>query len=129
VDIDTSKALPLLDLSEAAILKDVKFRWNKPNIQWITTALGTAKSEHLRHVTIRSSASFVDPIEETVRRAWQDLDHLLIRLWTSRSVRPEIEYEEKKEGNGLGQVTPSLLPELTGRGVVNALNRTALSSL
>ena len=76
------------------------------------------QSKYLRQITIFSSISF-DTAEE-VRREWQDLDHLLVRLWTSRSIIPKIKYigALERENVDLGEVAPSLLPELVNREVV-----------
>lgn len=112
---------PPFDLSKLTKLKDVELRWNTSGIQWITTSLETAKSPNLRQVTITISSfvAFVDPVEEEMCREWQDLDRLLIQLWTLRSISPKIRYEKRDRGNDLGELGPSLLPELTSRGAVS----------
>ena len=95
------------------------FHFDSLSIKWIVATLQTTKSKYLRHITIFSSTTF-DTFEEEVRREWQDLDHLLVRLWTSRLIIPKIKYISALEGEDvdLGEVAPSLLPELVSRGVV-----------
>ena len=51
-----------------------------------------------------------------VRHEWRDFDSLLVQLWTSRSIRPEITFISF--GVGLGR---ALLPELTNKGVFDHL--------
>jgi hypothetical protein len=110
---------PSLDLSRATKLKDVEFRCERLSIQRTTMALQTLKSKNLRQITIHPDATLANPIGETVHREWQDLDHLLVRFWTSHSIRPKIKYELREGGNDLRDLVPSLLPELTKRGLVD----------
>ena len=56
-----------------------------------------------------------------VHREWQDLDHLLDQLWTSRSICPKIMYEQGEVANGLGELVLSLLPKLASKGVVKGV--------
>ena len=58
-------------------------------------------------------------VEEMVRQEWQDLDHLLVQLWSSRSICPKISYMERRVAKGLGKLVLSLLPNLAGKGVVS----------
>lgn len=84
---------PPLDLSKASKLKDAEFRLAGPHIRWIVMTLETAKTARektLEQITIRTVANFHDLIEETVHQEWQDLDHLLVELWTSHSIRPKV---------------------------------------
>lgn len=81
---------PPLELSKAVKLKDVSFRLYGPNIQWLVRTLKAAKAESLQQIIIRASAGFYDLIGERDRQEWQDLDWLLVELWASRSIRPEI---------------------------------------
>ena len=112
--------MPSLDLSKATKLKDVLFCYGR-NIQWVTTAIKTIKSKNLQQIAI-SSNTYTPPsgqIREAVRQEWQDLDHLLVQLWTSHSIRPKIMYQREKgkeEARGFAQ---RLLPELTRRGVTD----------
>ena len=105
---------PQLDLSKARRLKDIEFRFESPNVQWIVATLQTARLKHLRQIVIFSSAT-TSAIEEMDRREWQDLDNLLVRLWTSYSVTPAIKYQR---GMDLGELASSLLPELTEKGII-----------
>ena len=107
---------PPLDLSKATKLKDLSFRYPVSNVQRITMALQSVKSENLRQITIHPHDISTDQIGEAKRREWQDLDRLLIQFWTSHSVRPKFAY---KAENGFRDLAPSLLPELMRRGLVD----------
>jgi len=111
---------PSLDLSKAVKLKDVAFRCGWLT-QWVTTIVKTAKSENLQQITIVSFAATVTQIEETVYQQWQDLDHLLVQLWTSRSIRPRVVYKRTGGGDGMRDAASRLLPELTRRGFVDMI--------
>ena len=107
---------PPLDLYKATELKDLALRCRRPNVQWITTALQTVQSENLQRITIHPChATSASRIKEAVHREWQDLDHLLVQFWTSRSICPKIMYVT---GSGLGRYASSLLPDLTRREAV-----------
>ena len=81
-------------------------------------ALQTVGSKNLRQITVYPyNISFDDPIEEEIRQDWQDLDILLVRLWTSCSVSPRFMYGPDREGKEARDYAPSLLPELTRRGL------------
>ena len=110
---------PPLDLSKATKLKSLLFRCVDPSIQRITMTLETVQSKDLRQITIHPYGTFSGLIGETARQEWQDLDRLLVQLWTSHSIRPKIVYEMGRGGNNLA---PSLLPELTRRGVVDLVD-------
>ncbi|KAF9780889.1 hypothetical protein BJ322DRAFT_1082254 [Thelephora terrestris] len=122
VGFDSPMPGPLV-LSEATKLQDVKFECTGLSVRWIIATLRTAKSTNLRKITITvaSSATLVDPIGETVYREWQDLDHLLDQLWTSRLICPSVVYDENRVTSGLGGLVLSLLPRLASKGVVNGL--------
>ena len=109
--------VPPLDLSGATKLKDVEFWCTRPGIRWITTALLAAKSVCLRQITIHLRTAF----SEVISREWQDLGHLLVRLWTSRSIIPKIQYTTGEVNGGRRYLVPDLLPELTGMRVVGCL--------
>ena len=84
----------------------------------------TAREKTLEQITIRTVANFHDLIEERVHQEWQDLDHLLVELWTSHSIRPKVTpviYTGMVRGNRLSEPVESLLPELASRGAVNAV--------
>jgi hypothetical protein len=111
---------PPLDLSEATKLKDLSLRFGGPNVQWITMAFQTARSKHLQRIAIRPLYITSESLGgETVRQEWQDLDRLLVRFWTSHSIRPKVVCGAGKGESGLRDLAPSLLPELTRRGAVD----------
>jgi len=56
----------------------------------------TATSENLQQITIPLRANLLSRVGWTVRREWPDPDRLLVRLWTSRSVRPGTTYQTRK---------------------------------
>ena len=89
----------------------------RPSVQWIVTTLQTAKTEHLQRITILARLRF-DVFVETGRPEWQELDHLLVRLWTSRSIIPSIKYFRAQKRTDSVELIPSLLPELATRGAV-----------
>ena len=60
-----------------------------------------------------------DLIDEATRLEWQDLDHLLVRLWTTLSILPVFTYEKRGGGTGSGLLVPELLPELVKKGIVD----------
>jgi hypothetical protein len=113
--------MPLsLDLSKATKLKDVAFQLRESYINWINATLQTARSKSLRHIIIHIPAAFRGSIDETTRLEWQDLDHLLVRLWTTRSIRPVFTYEKGAE-TSFRALVPKLLPELMSRGVIDVV--------
>ena len=114
--------LPSINLSKAEKLKDVEFRPGGPNAEWMSAVLRTAKSENLQQITIHFYTHAVHtvlryPADAMTRLEWRDLDHLLVQLWTTRSIRPVFTYEER---GGEAQV-PELLPELASRGVFDVV--------
>ena len=113
------RSTPFLDLSKLTKLKDVVFGCTGSNVQRITMTLQTAESINLEQITIRSPTAFKKQIVESSYQEWQDLDRLLLRFWTSRSVRPKIWFKGGKEGCDLKYLMPKLLPELSRRGVVD----------
>ena len=111
-----------LDLSKATKLTDLEFQLHTytPTVQWITATLRTAKCPNLRRIRIFSCVVF-DPIEGTTLEEWRELDRLLVRLWTSHSIRPEIDLPNLRGVDGLGDVAPSLFPELMAVGTFNSI--------
>ena len=103
---------PPFDLSNFTRLEEV---WvSKPDVRWITATLRTAKSTNLRLVDISSWPDLeVHGIEPTITRAWQDLDHLLIQLWTSCSIRPRISLQGKLGEGFPREIAAIMLPQLT----------------
>jgi len=107
-----------LDLSKATKLKDLTFLCSSSNVRWVTTALQTVESKHFHHIAIHPYAAvFRSPPEETVHSTWQDLDQLLVRFWTSHSIRIRLVYWP--DGGGTRDHASSLLPELIRRGLID----------
>lgn len=115
IGTDTSEAPHPLNLSKAAGLRDIDIRLHEPNIRWITTTLRTAKLENLRQITIYLLCTCFFPVVQAARLERQDLDHLLIKLWTARSIRPLLTCDGV-DARRNGEVIPKLLPGLTSRG-------------
>lgn len=108
-----------LDLSRATKPNHVKLMCTGPNVQWVSTTLRTANSTNLQKITITigyCGGTLANPVGEAISQEWQDLDHLLDHLWTSRSICPNIRYAD-----GFGELVPSLLPKLAGKGVINGV--------
>ena len=105
-----------LDLSKATKLKDLEFRWHEPNVQWISAAIQTIKFGNLRKITLQLIPTLPDLLEDKVRLEWRDLDHLLVQLWTTRSIRPVVTF-----GGRTGGLVPTLLPGLTSKGAVTSI--------
>ena len=90
-------------------------------------ALRTITPEHrdLRHISITVpyhqdlyNASSV--FEEEEYKKWLDLDRLLVQLWESRSIRPEVICTRVKNGEqGVRDSIGRLFPEITSRGIVD----------
>ena len=117
-DIGTPR-IPFLDLSKATKLKYLDIRWAGLDVQWITTILQTAESEALQHITIYPATA--NTIGEGVYRDWQDLDRLLVQ---SSTFHPILVRVVCRVGNNLRDCAPGLLPELTGRGLVELVDTT-----
>ena len=120
VDVGTSRGQPSLDLSKATKLKYLTVFCRGLKIQQTVMVLQTVESKTLRRITIHPYA--VTPqglIEGAVQQEWQDLDRLLVKFWTSRSVRSQLVYGRDQGGNYLRDHAPSLVPELTSRGLVD----------
>ena len=113
----TSMAPSPLDLSNATKLKYLIFRWSIPGVQWITITLRTARSKILRRIAIFLRKALFIPEEGTLRE-WHELDHLLVQLWTSRSILPRILYKHTEEG-----LVTRLLPELARKGFTHDQGR------
>jgi len=107
-----------LDLSKLKRLKEVFLRAG-PNVLWVIGVLQTAESTNLRQITIRFPFELGAWAEERFHQDWQDLDRALLQFWTSHSIRPRIEYWRVEEGCELRELASRLLPELTGRGIVD----------
>ena len=106
-----------IDLSTATKLKHLMLRCGGSSIQRVITSLQTVVSESLQQITIHPHATVL--LGTAVRQEWQYLDHLLVRFWTSHSIRPRIVYEQYMGEREMRNHTSSLLPELTRRGLID----------
>jgi len=86
-----------LKISRATRLKEVFFRYESQNIDWIAKALRTIMSEHrdFRQITISvpclsALLSIGEPPGEVICEQWLGLDGLLVQIWESRSIRPRV---------------------------------------
>jgi len=61
----------------------------------VAVAVKTATSENLQQIIIPLRVNFLSRVGWMVRREWPDPDRLLVRLWTSRSVRPGTTYKTR----------------------------------
>ena len=117
-----------IDLSKATKLKAARFSCVELRVEWIATALRTITPKHqtLRRIFIDIppgygvGASIRQTLGETNYEQWLDLDRLLIQLWESNLIRPEVRYscvlqDEKEVIDGVSD----LLPEVTKKGIVN----------
>ena len=122
-----------IDLSRATRLKGVAFRHMSQETNWVTKTLQTITAEHqgLQQITVNvpSFLTFFNVgsnvrqiIGEAITRQWLDLDHLLIQLWESRSIRPRVEFTMGKEKPNLEYCIGCLLPEVTGRGIIDLVS-------
>jgi len=88
-------------------------------------ALQTLESKNLQRITIRLyTVTTEEPIEETVLQEWLDLDRMLVRFWTSHSIRPRLMYASNEGRKDMGDRAQSLLPELTKRDLVDLVEYT-----
>jgi hypothetical protein len=87
---------------------------NWVTVQWTTRTLRTIKSKYLREISIDL---FILPYPVD-HREWRELDDLLVELWISCSVRPEVMYLQVEGDHGSLEATVELLPGLVGMGAV-----------
>ena len=109
-----------IDLSKVTKLKDLEFELFIPNVRWLIATLETARCKNLRRITIRSYFTF-NSVGEARRQEWQELDRLLVQLWTSHSISPQFTFRRARGRFDLGDIVPGLLPELMSRGFVGQL--------
>ena len=81
--------------------------------------LQTVKSENLQSITISPDRNVPTTIGEADRKGWNDLDMLLVQFWNTHSIRPRVMYPAGRENEYTRDCVPSLLPELTRRGLVD----------
>jgi hypothetical protein len=136
VNIAKSGAPPL-NLSTATKLKDLSFQCRRSDIQRVTMALQSVQSENLQQIIIYPLAVSADlelfnihpygtpgnPVKETVLQEWRDLERVLVRFWTSHSIRSKILYKAGKGQKDWEALVPRLLPELTRRGLFDLVEK------
>ena len=121
IDVEITGILPL-DLFKATKLIDLMFRSRRSVIQLLTTMLQTIGSRNLQQITIHPyTTNSDDPIGETGCQEWRDLDSLLVQLWTSHSIFLQLLYGPDNGGKIARAYAPSLLPELTRRGIIGLI--------
>lgn len=111
--IDETPLPPAFDLSEYPKLKDVEFHGGSVSIRWIIATLQSGKPKSLQRIVVHVYGISSDEAGE-MGHEWQDLDRLLLRLWTSHSILPKVTCASRLEGS----IAQRLLPELANRGVV-----------
>ena len=114
-----------LDLSKATKLKDLHFWWRGLNVRWIIAALQTIESKKLERITVYPLL-VKSEIEDVVHRDWEDLDRLLAQFSTPHSIRARVMYKLADEGAVMKDRVPSLLPELSRRGLVDLVEYSSL---
>ena len=64
-------------------------------------------------------------VGESCYRQWLELDHLLVQLWESHSIRLTVSYRASpgKEGEVTDSRVHNLLPEVTNRGIADFVRR------
>jgi len=112
-----------LDLSEVTQLRDVSFRFTRPNVKWISKALHTARSGNLQRISLEPprhrNLAVGAAAWERVHQEWVELDQLLVQFWASHSLRPRVTYEPGRFGEEMRVYVAGLLPELTRRGIID----------
>jgi hypothetical protein len=115
------------DLSKATKLKYVAFWLNSWSVEWITAALRTITpghrdiqqiSIHLPHYLITLGVTR-HTIGKPIHGQWLGLDHLLVQLWKSRSVRTRVIYTEMGDIIDLAE---HLLPEISKSGAIDLVH-------
>jgi len=127
--LGTSK-VPLYNLSGATKLEDAVFRPTSPGVGWVTKALQTITPEHrdlqisicvpeyLAYVGVDADVKKI--IGEANFGQWLDLDHLLIQLWESRSIRSKVTRTLLKgRKRNMRDCIGCLLPEMMRRGMID----------
>jgi len=124
------RSLTIIDLSKATKLRGVVFTPVSLSIEWVTLALQTITPQHrdIRQIIIhmpytRAFVSVGVDVKQTIGEAicgrWLELDHLLVKLWESHSIRTAIRYvAQKKEKNEMYESIGCLLPEMAERGMI-----------
>jgi len=116
-------------LSKATKLGDVIFRPGSLAVEWISRALQAITSEHrdLRRISVdvphystllQVGEDLRGGIGEGVLGQWLNLDHILVHLWESFSIRTDVIWAKWSWKGTVGDHVGSLLPEMTKRGMV-----------
>ena len=120
-----------IDLSKASKLKDIALRCGHLNREWVAKTLETITSQHqdLQQITVYPIGLHRDVREHwnAVERfivvndgtPWLDVDHLLVQLWDSRSIRPRVAYSTGSEKEEVMGPIWNLFPELAKRGLID----------
>ena len=120
-----------IDLSKAIKLRDVTFSHVSLNVEWVALTLQSITPRHrgFQHVCIQLphegppsvEASVNESIGEVAHRRWLALDHVLVQLWESHSIRLTCIWPggQRERGN----LTGCLLPEATKRGIVKLVEQ------
>ena len=128
-----SEATPI-DLSKATRLKEVTFGIGSWGIEWVTTAVRTITPIHqdLQQISIHEThcSRFVERGTDVRRligaqtaQLWSELDHLLVQLWESRSIRPKMLYGTfPAREKAVRDLAGCFLPEIMGRGIVDLVS-------
>ena len=132
--------LASLDLSKTIKLKDVTFHCKALSPEWVTMALRTVTPNH-RHLqqislyvprllsrrTLRRGDPVYgrDAVGEPNYNQWLELDHVLVQLRESHSIRLKVSHyaSSGKEGEMASSCMYSLLPEVTSGGIADFVRR------
>jgi hypothetical protein len=124
-----------IDLSKAIKLKDVAFRSKEPSPKWVVKALRTVtpNHRHLQQISLYAHSLCFRHTEgaggygvrESLYGQWLELDHLLVQLWESHSIRLKISYSalQGREGEVARSRMSDLLPEVTSRGIAEFIEQ------
>ncbi|KAF9645259.1 hypothetical protein BDM02DRAFT_3120480, partial [Thelephora ganbajun] len=116
-----------IDLSKATKLKAATFRAVSLSVAWITIALQTISPRHrdLQQISIHACHDLaLAAVDADTTQAfggqWSDLDHLLVQLWDSRSIRTKVmPATPTQERQGMGEHVRHWLPKATKRGIID----------
>ena len=146
--IYTGNLLPFLappnsspaDLSNAVKLRDVVFRLRSLRVEWIAMILRTVTPRHqdLRQISIyvhfdstltSAGADVRQIVGEQIVGEWSNLDRLLVQLWESRSIRPQVISATLDEERGTRDCILCLLPEITKRDWMFTVRDTKVNAI
>jgi hypothetical protein len=116
-DVDTSGAPPI-DLSKVTKLKNLSFRCGGSECPADHDGAPNCPVQNLQQITIRPRVHLCNQSRKLSSRVAGPRPRI-VQFWNSHSIRPKITYEVDKRGNDLRAFAPSLLPELTRRGLVD----------